>query len=34
MVKVLPRRGKGDPPLAHSTIGNLDKPESEAFLDR
>jgi hypothetical protein len=29
MVKVPPPRGKGDPPTAENTIGNLDKPEPE-----
>jgi hypothetical protein len=32
MVKVPPPRGKGEPPPADSTMGNLDKPESEALV--
>lgn len=32
MAKVPPPRGKGYPPPADSTIGNLDKPESEALV--
>lgn len=32
MAKVPPPRGKGDPPIADATIGNLDKPESEGLV--
>lgn len=32
MAKVPPPRGKGEPPPADSTIGNLDKPETEALV--
>ena len=32
MAKVPPPRGKGEPPQAGSTLGNLEKPESEALV--
>jgi hypothetical protein len=32
MVKVPPPRGKGEPPRADSTIGNLDKPDTEDLV--
>jgi hypothetical protein len=32
MAKVPPPRGKGDPPPAGETVGNLDKPESEELV--
>jgi hypothetical protein len=32
MAKVPPPRGKGEPPAADSTNGNLDKPESEGLV--
>jgi hypothetical protein len=32
MAKVPPPRGKGEPPQAASTVGNLDKPESEELV--
>jgi hypothetical protein len=32
MAKVPPPRGKGEPPSAGGTVGNLDKPESEALV--
>lgn len=32
MVKVPPPRGKGKPPPAETTIGNLDKPEAEELV--
>jgi hypothetical protein len=32
MAKVPPPRGKGEPPPPAVTVGNLDKPESEALV--
>lgn len=32
MAKVPPPRGKGEPPPASGTLGNLDKPEIEALV--
>lgn len=32
MANVPPPRGKGEPPLPASVVGNLDKPESEALV--
>ena len=32
MAKVPAPRGKGEPPAADGTLGNLDKPESEALV--